>query len=263
MTAATLTTRLAPAPTVSFGRLTRVEFRKFFDTRAGLWLMISMVAITVLIAGGLAMFFKKLPEEIFTTYSWFGMAPFLLIGINLLLPVMAILLVTTEWSQRTTLTTFVLEPRRGRVIAAKAVVLAVVTLAAFALTVALAAATYSVGNAIAGTSAVWTTPWPRIGGHLAGLALSMAMAFGFALLLMNTPAAIVLYMALPIVPQTLLLIPSVRNVLPWIDLNTAQQPVMAGTISGNEWLKLAVASLIWIIVPAAAGVWRHLRAEAK
>ena len=40
---------------------------------------------------------------------------------SFLLPVLGILLVTSEWGQRTTLTTFALEPHRGRVIAAKVV----------------------------------------------------------------------------------------------------------------------------------------------
>ena len=40
---------------------------------------------------------------------------------SLLLPVMGILLVTSEWSQRTDMTTFALEPHRSRVIMAKLV----------------------------------------------------------------------------------------------------------------------------------------------
>src|SRR5205807_479430 len=36
-----------------------------------------------------------------------------------LLPVVSILLVTSEWSQRTALQTFVMTPRRGRIAAAK------------------------------------------------------------------------------------------------------------------------------------------------
>ena len=54
------------------------------------------------------------------TYDNFGAA----IGIPmaLLLPVMAILSVTSEWSQRSGLTTFTLVPHRGRVIWAKMVV---------------------------------------------------------------------------------------------------------------------------------------------
>ena len=41
---------------------------------------------------------------------------------GILLPVLGILLVTSEWSQRTAMVTFTLEPSRSRVIAAKFVV---------------------------------------------------------------------------------------------------------------------------------------------
>ena len=39
----------------------------------------------------------------------------------IILPLIAILAVTSEWSQRTGLTTFTLVPHRGRIIAAKAI----------------------------------------------------------------------------------------------------------------------------------------------
>ena len=41
---------------------------------------------------------------------------------SFLLPILAIMLVTSEWSQRTALVTFTLEPRRSRVVLAKLVV---------------------------------------------------------------------------------------------------------------------------------------------
>jgi hypothetical protein len=41
------------------------------------------------------------------------------LGLSRLLPIALMLTMTSEWSQRTALTTFTLEPRRGRVLAAK------------------------------------------------------------------------------------------------------------------------------------------------
>ena len=51
---------------------------------------------------------------------------------SFLLPVLGIMLVTTEWSQRTAMVTFALEPRRPLVIAAKALVGVLLTLATVA-----------------------------------------------------------------------------------------------------------------------------------
>ena len=67
----------------------------------------------------------------------------------MLLPIVGLLLVTSEWSQRTALTTFTLVPERSRVIvAAKLLAGCALALAAVALCLALAA----VGNLIAGGS---------------------------------------------------------------------------------------------------------------
>lgn len=264
-----MTTTIAPrqqvsaTPTVQFGRLARAEFRKFFDTRAGLWLTISIAAVTLGAAIVLLATFTQLPDWLLERGWLGGISPFLMLGVSILLPPMAILLVTTEWSQRTMLNTFALEPRRLRVIAAKAVVLTAVTLASLVLAVGLSATTYALGMTRTGMAANWTVSWGAIGGNVLALALSMAMAFGFALALMNTPAAIVLYMALPVAFQTLSMVPGMAKVLPWINLADAQSPLVGGTMGGDDWAKLAVSSLIWVVAPIAVGIWRHLRTEAK
>ena len=94
--------------------LTAVELRKMFDTRSGFWLMASIV-ISALIAT-IALIVFAPDDEL--TYASFGKAiayPMLVI-----LPMIALLSVTSEWSQRSGLTTFTLIPHRGRVITAKA-----------------------------------------------------------------------------------------------------------------------------------------------
>src|SRR3984957_15689749 len=97
----------------NFARLTAVELRKMVNTRSGFWVPIAVALLTLLVAiigstnhGGTSATFI----HIFNISS--RPAAFLL-------PVMGVLLVCGEWSQRTTLTTFTLVPSRGRVIAAK------------------------------------------------------------------------------------------------------------------------------------------------
>ena len=83
---------------------------------SGFWLMASIV-ITSLLATGAVILFAPDDE---LTYSTFATA----IGFPMavILPMIAILSVTSEWSQRSGLTTFTLVPHRGRVIGAKAIV---------------------------------------------------------------------------------------------------------------------------------------------
>ena len=107
----------APARTASvpLRRVVRVELRKMFDTRSGFWLMASIVITSVLATGAIILFAPD--DEL--TYTAFGTA----IGFPMavILPMIAILSVTSEWTQRSGLTTFTLVPHRGRVLLAKGV----------------------------------------------------------------------------------------------------------------------------------------------
>src|SRR3954449_9889079 len=163
MTATTLETVRTPAPSrttpapIPFSRLLKVELVKMFDTRAGMWLMVSIAATAVIATASVILF---APDSAMT-YDNFGAA----IGVpmTLLLPVMAILSVTSEYSQRSGLTTFTLVPHRGRVIRAKAVV--AMTLGAVSIGVALAIGALGniVGSTIAGVDTVWDIPASQIG----------------------------------------------------------------------------------------------------
>ena len=81
-----------------------------FDTRSGFWLMASIVILSLLATGAVILFAPD--DEL--TYATFAAA----IGfpMTVILPMIAILSVTSEWSQRSGLTTFTLVPHRGRVI---------------------------------------------------------------------------------------------------------------------------------------------------
>jgi ABC-2 type transport system permease protein len=100
-------------PSIPLGRIITTEVRKMFDTRAGYWLMVS-IAITALLATGAVALFASDSQ---TTYATFTKA----IGFPMaaILPLVALLSVTSEWSQRSGLTTFTLVPRLGRVILAR------------------------------------------------------------------------------------------------------------------------------------------------
>ena len=117
MTTATTTPTLDLSGTsaVPFGRLIGVELRKMADTRAGTWLLLAIGLITAAIV---TIFFFAAPDEQRTFLNFMGATA---TPQGFVLPVLGILLVTSEWGQRTTLTTFVLEPSRPKVIAAKVV----------------------------------------------------------------------------------------------------------------------------------------------
>jgi len=98
---------------VPLARLIKVEMRKMLDTRSGLWLIIAIIAITAAIT---VIFFFAAPDDERTFLNYIGI---MATPQGFLLPVMGILLITQEWTQRTGMVTFTLEPHRGKVIAAK------------------------------------------------------------------------------------------------------------------------------------------------
>ena len=74
----------------------------------------------------------------------------------LILPVVGILAVTSEWSQRTGLVTFGLEPRRMRIAWAKLISALLVGVAAFALALALAGIAHQAAITFRGIHADWS-----------------------------------------------------------------------------------------------------------
>ena len=110
--------RSAPASTrdgrrPSMARLTQVEMRKMFDTRSGFWLPICVGIVAI---GTVLITVLTGPNRNHTFTHVFGNA---LIPTAILLPLIGVLLVTGEFSQRTSLSTFTLVPSRARVMVAK------------------------------------------------------------------------------------------------------------------------------------------------
>jgi ABC-2 type transport system permease protein len=255
------TRRPAPAP-IPFTRLLRVETIKMFDTRAGLWLMIG-IAASALVATAAVIAFA--PDSSLT-YDSFGAA----IGIpmTLLLPVMAILSVTSEWSQRSGLTTFTLVPHRGRVIGAKMVVSMVLGLVSIGVALAIGALGNVVGTAIAGVPTVWDISASQIGYLLLANVLNLLIGFMLGVLIRNSPGAIVGFVVYSFVlPSLSLLLASFQEwwekAQPWLDFNWAQGQLYDDGMSATDWAHLGTSGLIWLVVPLAIGLVTVLRSEVK
>ena len=237
-------------------RLVKVELRKMVDTRAGMWLMIAIAAITV-VAVTIFGFAADQKDLTFGNFMGFTGTPQ-----GFLLPVMGILLVTQEWSQRTAMVTFTLEPHRSRTLAAKVYAALLWGLAAIVLAMATAALATLVFNGTGGFDEFKPIDLLKFGilqvsGILQGLA--------FGLLFLNSAGAIVTYFVLPTVFSIVANVWSfLADRAAWIDFGTAQGPLFdPGYLTGKEWAQLAVTGTIWVILPFVAGLWRMLRAEVK
>jgi ABC-2 type transport system permease protein len=241
---------------IAFGRLVRVELRKLVDTRASRWLLIVIGGVTLLIILAVLVLGKQ-DDRTFDTFL--GAAGGLQ---GFFLPLLPIMLVTSEWGQRTALTTFTLVPSRVRVIAAKLVASVAVGIAAIALAFVLA----SIGTALGGAADPWSGVVPGDFWKFALLeTLGILQGFGFALLFLNTAVAIVVFLVLPNVFSAVAnLWSKMHAAAPWVDPGTAQQPLfLRGAMTGEQWAHIAVSGAIWILLPLVVGLVRVLRAEVK
>ncbi|GAA1851654.1 ABC transporter permease [Myceligenerans crystallogenes] len=245
--------------TIPFARLTLVEWRKQLDTRSGRWLLIS---IALLIAAVLAV--MAFIGDVATTFPalFFGTST----PLSILLPVVGILAATSEWSQRTGLITFTLEPRRTRVGLAKLTSALGSGVVFFALAVGLAAAFHVAVVAFTDAGFAWDLPAGALWGGLLLTVLWMAQGVAFGALIQNSAGAIVAFFGLPVALALFgPMVPALRDAMPWIDLSTATEPVMydAAALTGNQWAHLGTAITIWVLLPLVLGLVRVARSEIK
>jgi len=270
MSTATQTTsspRSSAPSGIPFSRLLQVEFRKSWDTKASFWLLFAIGAV-VLAAEFIAAIVLAVNDDGQTTVdlgTFAGVAGFVC---QLMLPVVAILLVTAEWTQRTAMVTFALEPRRDRVINAKLGVALVWTLVTVVFAVVLGVI-FNLFYGAMGGSVSWTGSAGVVGFVIIQCAL-MLIGFAWAALVLNTPAAIVIYYAFWFAVPTILaignqLIGWFDNVSRWFFFQEATGPLYDGfwNMSAGEWGHLIVALLVWLAAPLILGLRRISRAEVK
>jgi ABC-type transport system involved in multi-copper enzyme maturation permease subunit len=241
-----------------------VELRKMFDTRAGRWLLISIAAFTALVL--VIQLWVVLAQDMTVTFNDFpGGAN---IPMNIQLPVLGVMSVTSEWSQRTGMVTFSLEPSRSRFLAAKFTATLIVAIAAVVIGLALTILTNGIYAAVTDHQVTWELGPFRIFCYFLLYVFGMATGFAFGALLLNTAAAIVVYFVYGFIISSLFevgasLMEWFRDIRPWIDFSFAQNPVIEADVSSKEWAQLATSGAIWLLLPLAIGFWGVLRAEVK
>lgn len=253
--------RSAPAP-IPMSRLVSVELRKSFDTRSGLWLMISIAALALVATVATILFAPtdELDYEAFASAIGFPMA--------VVLPVIAVLSITSEWSQRSGLTSFTLVPHRSRVITAKLIVTVGIGVVSMLLAAAIGALGNVVGTAITGTDTIWNVSGTELFYIVLANVLGMLVGFMLGLLFRNSPGAIVGYFVYSFVLPTLTMLLAASQdwfdrAQPWVDFNFAQGNLFNGVMTGEMWAQLGVTSVVWLVVPLAVGLRLVMRSEVK
>jgi len=243
----------------SLPRLTGVELRKMADTRAGFWLIVATALISVAIVT-IQLFAADPPDQNFQNMFQSTLFP-----TAVLLPILGILSVTSEWTQRTALTTFAITPRRQRIAAAK--LLAAVVLGIVAIVPGLVVG--AIGNAVAGgmdsAAGDWSFSATLLAYALLFSVMNTVWGIAFGMLFMNSAVAIVLYFVVPTVWSILVqMISGLKGASEWLDFTVTSTPLFEdAALTGTEWAKLAASLGLWVVLPGVLGLVRLLKREVS
>jgi len=237
------------------GRLVAVELRKIVNTRAGFWMQIATVAITVLVVI-VSLLVGDAADHTFAAVLEVGVMP-----AAVLLPVAGILLVTSEWSQRTGMITFTLVPVRSRVLGAKLIASLVLALGMLIMSVAVVAA--GVFAASPAVDETWSDVAPLIGQSAVYLTTGMVTGVAFGAVLLASAPAIVVLFALPITWTAVASLSVFAEAAPWLDTRLALGPMPQEVMSTTQWAHAGTALALWMLIPLLIGTWRISRREVS
>jgi ABC-2 type transport system permease protein len=262
VTADTVRPKFAEVPEIPLSRIVGVELRKMFNTRSGFWLLASIVIAGVLSTVTTVLF---APDADLTYYTFAKAIGF---PMTVILPIIAVLSITGEWSQRSGLTTFTLVPRRERVILAKTLASVTVGVAAMVFALALGVVGNLAGTAIAGTDLVWDVSVGHGVNIVIGSLLCLLTGTMLGVLFRSSPVALVAYFIYTlVVPNLLSLLASANegfaDAQAWVDSSLARSALFEGTLSAEQWAQVAVTSAVWLVIPALVAIRLAMRSEVK
>lgn len=237
-----------------FDRVFRTELRKLVDTRASRALLAAVFLLTPVVVV-VTLFVADHADLTYDDLVNYCQTPQ-----KVLLPAIAVLAITSEWSQRTALATFTLVPDRSRVVTAKvativllAVALTVVVFASALLGMALAPATGTGLRWDFGPTQAASMFLIQVVGALQGAALGLAT--------LSSAGALIAFYVAPNLWSLLLNALGLQEHAPWVDINQALGAFYGHTQSGTAGLHLLTAVSLWVLAPALVGCWRIARAE--
>lgn len=239
-----------PVTPIPFFRLVAVELRKTYDTRAARGVMGTFVAIGALLFG-----------VIVRGDATVNLASAGIMGVfaGIAVPLVTAQVMTSEWGQRTAMTTFWLETRRLRVLLAK-----VVAAASFAIMLVTALMVVS----LAFLAIVVSARGQSLEIH--GLGEMLRTVYGYTIsgallgvawgaLFMSTPITLVFLLVISLLVDVAVAV-VLGDLSPWLSSST-----LAYWIAGEPVLPAQVltSAVLWQVAPLSVGLWLQTRREVR
>ena len=246
---------LPPIRPQRYATLVRVELRKMIDTRSGKLLLAAVVALATLLLGWKLLHTSSIDVS-FASYNG-AVGP----SVAFILPLVGLLAMTSEWTQRTALTTFTMSPKRLRVFSAKLVAALALSCAAIAVTLLMTFAATLLGGVISGHAASFANVGGEIRITVIGTLLQVVRGAATGALLPVTGVAVGVFFVAPTVWAAVapnLLHASSR----WLDIFQSYDR-LGSTHPGLHLPQTLTSVAAWVLVPAAIGLYRSTHREVK
>lgn len=249
-------------PPLRFSRVLAREFRKSVSIRANRWFLALLAVAAIAAATGFYVYFM-LTTSGAAPLTWAQLGRIIVDPLMTLLGCFLITLTTSEWTNRSIMTTFTLTPRRGWVLSAQLVVALTYALALWVLCLGLGTLVASLLSPRENVDISWSvTAWDVFGPLLPNLGLAIS-AFLLGIAVMNGSAAIVMWMMVPAFLNTLLNFNGIiSDIAQWLNLKVALNAAVADPGAAVNWGRTATSAVLWLAVPAVIGIWRALHRDA-
>ncbi|MDR1188255.1 MAG: hypothetical protein LBK95_12510 [Bifidobacteriaceae bacterium] len=249
---------------IPWPRLVLVEVRKAFDTRGSIALYSCLVGLGLanVITSDVTGMIDGPP---YVVVSMVATAIFL-VGA----PAVGLLAATSEWAHRTAAATFLIEPRRWRVLTAQgaSALMVVVGLLTALVLLGLAAEAPLRAGRVEDSTIYFYPNWAVVTiGTVYGMALTLALlGLAWGWLLITRPVSIVVVAVVLALPDLVLkpafaLVPGLtEDAARWVSATTPLLPLEDSGRSGAEAL---TSFVLWYLVPLILGFWRQSRHEPR
>lgn len=239
-----------PSP-ITFGSALRVEAHKLLDTRANQAVIAGLLALSTCFGIGYAAIAKTQPPASGVLGAAVGPG-------NWLLMVLSILLISSEFTRRTAVHTFTLDPKRPRVLSAKALVLLGAAVLVLVLGLAISLLAVWIAPLFGAPRALLDFDASGLAIVLGSLCFTAMTGLAWGLLARNAAAPLVFLLLWPTVSHILGNVSQqAAEVLGWINI----EPVWTMDSSPRSWAMLATSALVWVVLPGALGTVRLMRAD--
>ncbi|MEP6563235.1 MAG: ABC transporter permease, partial [Nakamurella sp.] len=220
--------------------LLTVELRKLIDTRSGkavlgIGVAIPLAALTWLLIKGSG-----------GDGSWRFFSQFTPV-LGLIIPLIGLFAMTSEWTQRTALTTFTLSPRRGRVLAMKFVAALMLSMVVLAAVIGLTIGATALDGLISGQSPSYEFLGADVRGLIIMTALQVTMAAGFGALAAQTAIAVGAFMVAPTLWTAIGPLVFGTNA-DWLDVFTAYAR-LSSDAPLTDLPQTLTAIAVWVVLP--------------